>query len=115
MSRSSLSSESLARHMIAEAMLVSHYVAAAVEAGAGRGEINAVLAGIADRSAISEVWVTDETGKVEFTTVEGAEFHFPTDTEAGTQAAPFAALLDGTETVVDQDFRARELDGALFK
>lgn len=103
------------RHMVAEAMLTAHFVAAALKAGMGREEINAVLARIAERSAITEFWVSDEKGRVVFTNVKGIDFAFPTDPEAGTQAAPFAALLDGSRTVVAQDSRPREHDARVFK
>ena len=42
-------------------------------------------------------------------------FAFPTDLDAGSQAAPFAVLLQGTEQVVIQDAQPRELDAAIFK
>ena len=106
--------DSISKHMIAEAMLTAHYIDAAIKAGLGTDEINAVLTMIADRSAISEFWVSDENGRVVFTNVKDAAFEFPTDPAAGTQAAPFAALLSGAETVIVQGVRERELDGALF-
>ncbi len=101
------------RHMLAEAMLTAHFVAAALKAGMGREEIDAVLTDIAERSAITEFHVTDEKGRRVFSNVE-TEFTFPT-ADAGTQAAPFALLLDGTETAVVQKFRPREYDQVVFK
>ena len=102
-------------HMIAEATLAAHYVAAALEAGATAEEINATLAEIAEATVISEFWVSDENGRVEFTSVPGLEFAFPTDPDAGTQAAPFANLLLGREKVVAQGMMPREADGALYQ
>ena len=55
-------------HMIAEAKLTAHYIAAALEAGKSPEEIKATLTGIANSSVIAEFWVSDETGHVEFTT-----------------------------------------------
>lgn len=107
--------DALSGHMVAEAMLTAHFIDAALRAGMSREAINAVLAKIAARSAISEFWISDETGRVEFTNVRGANFRFPTDPKAGTQAAPFAALLGGGARVVVQGFQPRELDAALFK
>ena len=115
MAAPTLSENTLSNHLIGEALLVAHFVDAAIKGGVDRNRINAVLGQVVDRSAISEIWVTDESGRVEFTNVEGSSFEFPTDPEAGTQAAPFAALLGGGETVVVQDFRDRELDGARYK
>ena len=103
------------KHMVAEAMLTAHFVAAALKAGMSKDEIDAVLTGIAERSAVTEFWVSDEMGRVAFTNVEGIEFAFPTDPGAGTQAAPFAALLDGSKRVVVQQARPREHDARVFK
>ena len=105
----------LSEHMAAEAMLTAHFVAAAVKAGMSAVEINGVLASVADGSAISEFWVSDENGAVVYTNIPGVEFVFPTDPEADSQAAPFAALLSGEQGIVDQDFLPRELDGMVFK
>lgn len=102
-------------HMIAEAKLTAHYIAAALEAGKSPEEINATLTEIANSSVIAEFWVSDETGRVEFTTQPGLDFTFPTDPNAGTQAAPFADLLLGNEQVVSQDVQPREADGKPFR
>lgn len=105
----------LSDHMAAEAMLTAHFVAAAVKAGMSTEEINGALASVADGSAISEFWVSDETGRVVYTNLPGTEFAFPTDSESGSQSAAFAVLLTGGQAVVDQDFMPRELDGVVFK
>ena len=105
----------LSDHMAAEAMLTAHFVAAAVKAGMSTEEINGALASVADGSAISEFWVSDETGRVVYTNIPGVEFAFPTDPDDESQAAPFAALLTGSQSVVDQDYMPRELDGMVFK
>ena len=103
------------RHMVAQAMLTAHFIDAALKAGMDAEQINAVLADIADNSVISEFWISDETGQIAFTNIPGTEFAFPTDPDAGTQAAPFAVLLQGTVNVVIQDAQPRELDAAVFK
>ena len=102
-------------HMVAQATLVAHYVDAALAAGMSADQINATLTEIAGSTVISEFWVSDENGQVEFTNVPGLDFAFPTDPEAGTQAAPFANLLLGREKVVTQGVMPREADGALFQ
>ena len=104
-----------ASHMVAEAKLTAHFVAAALAAGMSTDEINAALQDVAADTAVAEIWVTDGEGNVVFTNVAGSDFKFPTDPDAGTQAAPFAALLDGSETVVVQDAQPREADGKLFR
>ncbi|MCY4559544.1 MAG: hypothetical protein OXF79_24875 [Chloroflexi bacterium] len=102
-------------HMVAEAKLTAHYIAAALEAGKSPEEINATLMEIANTSVIAEFWVSDETGRVEFTTQPGLDFAFPTDPDAGTQAAPFADLLLGNKQVVTQAMQPREADGKPFQ
>ncbi len=102
-------------HLVAQAKLTAHYIAAALEAGKSAGEINATLMNIADTSIITEFWVSDETGRVVFTTNPGLDFAFPTDPNAGTQAAPFADLLLGNKQVVTQGMQPREADGKLFQ
>ena len=107
--------DAVSRHMVAQAILAAHFVAAALKAGISKDEINAALAGVAAGSAISEFWISDEKGRVEFTNIPGTGFTFPTDTAAKSQAAPFAALLDGSKSVVVQGFQPRELDAKMFK
>lgn len=100
--------------MVAAARLAAHYVAAGVQAGANEGEIRAVLSDVVRTSGLSEIWITDERGRIVFGSGE-MDFVFPADPEAGTQSAPFAVLLQGTETVVIQDPQPREIDGAVFQ
>ncbi|MYG47533.1 MAG: hypothetical protein F4157_09295 [Synechococcus sp. SB0675_bin_6] len=107
--------DAIGQHMVAEALLTAHFIDAAREAGRSAEEINAVLASIAERTALAEFWVTDGNGRVVHTNIEGSTFRFPTDPEAGTQAAPFAALLDGSKAVVVQGPRPRESDGRIFR
>ncbi len=100
--------------MVAAAMTAAHYLDAALKAGVGRKAIEAVLAGIVRRSGMSEFWITDETGRIILGS-EPMDFVFPTDPEADSQGAPFAALLQGTADVVIQDPQPRELDGRVFQ
>ena len=106
--------------MVAAAKLVAHYVATAVQAGIQADTINSVLRDIAETTAVSEIFVTDADGNIEFASHPEIEFRFPTDPDSGTQAAPFAQLLEGTAnqgtaTVVVQEPRPREYDGAIFQ
>lgn len=107
--------DAVSRHMVAEATLAAHFVDAALRAGMDRDAINAVLRRIADETVISEFWVSDENGEIAFTNVEGVDFTFPTDPASDSQAAPFAALLTGDQTVVVQGAAPRVLDGANFQ
>lgn len=103
------------QHMVAQAMLTAYFIDAARKAGMDTEEINAVLARVAAQTIISEFWISDETGQIAFSSIQGADFAFPTDPEAGTQAAPFAVLLGGMERAVVQEALPRELDAAVFK
>ena len=107
--------EDVGDHMVASAKLTAHFVAAAIAAGMTTDEINAVLAEVADESAIAEFWVTDAEGNVVYTNSTDVEFKFPTDPDGDTQAAQFAHLLTGDETVVVQDMQPREADGRMFR
>ena len=105
----------ISKHMVAEAMLTSHFIDAALRAGMSQDEINAVLTKIAEQSIISEFWVSDEGGNIEFSNFPDVNFNFPTDSSSNSQASPFAVLLDGSETVVVQGLMERELDGKSYK
>ncbi|MCY4400632.1 MAG: hypothetical protein OXE96_15030 [Gemmatimonadetes bacterium] len=100
--------------MVAAAMTVAHYLDAALKAGIRHNQIETVLAAIVQRSGISEFWITDEQGRIILGSEE-MDFAFPTDPDSESQAAPFAALLSGSETVVIQDPAPRELDGRIFQ
>ncbi len=103
------------KHMIAQAMLTAHYVAAAKKAGMSAEEINAALAEIADKTVIDEFWVSNETGELDYSSVPAPGFAFTTDPDADVQTAPFARLLSGEAEVVEQGVEARVLDGKRFK
>ena len=105
----------VSKHMVAEAMLTSHFIGAALRAGISQDEINAILTKVAEQSVISEFWVSDEGGNIEFSNYPGINFKFPTDSSSNSQASPFAALLDGSEFVVVQGLIERELDGKSYK
>ena len=112
--------ETRASLMIATAKMVAHYVATAAQAGTSAEIINAVLLDITETTSIDEVFVSDADGNIEFGSHPDLNFKFPTDPESGTQAAPFAQLLEGTAvegtaTVVVQDPTPREFDGAIFQ
>lgn len=113
--RARAADDAVSKHMVAQAMLTAHFIAAALKAGMSKDEINAALTQVAAGSAISEFWISDDKGGIEFTNIPSMSFKFPTDPTGKSQAAPFAALLDGSKTVVVQGFQAREFDGKMFK
>ena len=102
-------------HMVAQATLTAHYIAAARKAGTSDEEINGVLSSIAEATVIDEFWISDENGAIVYTNIPGLDFAFPTDPEAQTQAAPFAVLLSGAESTVVQEFQPRTADQKVFK
>ena len=112
---SAVSETPVTDHMVAEATLVAYYIDAAIKAGMTKQEINVALGQIASATVIDEFWISDENGLIDYTNVPGIVFAFPGDPNAGSQAAPFADLLLGGETVVVQEAQPRESDGALFQ
>ena len=102
------------RAMVAAAMLAARYLDAALRSGMGKEEIDGVLAQVTRDSGVSEIWITDEHGRIVFGSGD-LEFTFPADPAAASQAAPFAALLLGTESVVVQEPRPRDVDAAVFQ
>ena len=109
------SSTDYSSHLIAEARLTSLFIEAALNAGYSAGEINAILAEVAGQTVIDEFWISDHDGNIAFTSHPGTDFTFPTDPNAGTQAAPFAKLLDGSGSQVVQEPMPREFDGRTFQ
>ena len=107
--------KSVSKHMIAEEMLTSHFIDAALRAGMSNDEINTILTKIAEQSVITEFWVSDEDGNIKFSNFPDTNFKFPTDSSGSSQASTFATLLDGSESVVVQGLVERELDGNSYK
>ena len=107
--------EIISKHMVAKAMLTSHFIDAALRAGMSQDEINAILTKVAEQSIISEFWISDDEGNIEYSNFPDVNFNFPTDSSSNSQALPFAALLDGRESVVVQGLLERELDGKSYK
>lgn len=66
-------------HMVAQATLTAHYIAAARKAGTSDEEINDVLSSIAESTVIDEFWISDENGVIVYTNIPGLDFAFPTD------------------------------------
>ena len=102
-------------HMVAQAMLAAYFIDAAFKANVSKEQINAALKTIAVNSAISEFWISDENGKIDFTNFPEIDFTFPMDPSGTSQADPFAALIGGDSNVVVQDYMERELDRKLYK
>lgn len=107
--------EATSKHMVAQAMLTAHFIDAALQAGYSTEEINWILRKVAAQSVLTEFWISDENGTIEYTNKPGTGFAFPTDVNDGSQAAPFAALFNGMTGVVVQDAQPRQLDAAIFK
>ena len=102
-------------HMLAEATLTAHLVDVALKADYNKDQINDLLCEIANKTSISEFWISDETGKVVFTNVPDIEFSFGTEPSKIDQSASFAQLLTQDATAVVQPFMNRTLDAQSFK
>ncbi|MGE3799897.1 MAG: hypothetical protein AB7H80_02640 [Candidatus Kapaibacterium sp.] len=106
--------EIVGQHMVSEALLTAHFVAAAERAGMSSDSINAILRNVAEQSAIDEFWITDSLGHA-YLTSTGVNFTFSPDPTVQPQASAFWPLLDGKELVVIQKAEVREIDSTTFK
>jgi hypothetical protein len=106
--------DTIARHMVGEALLAAHFVALAEKQGMTSGEIDAILKSIAENSAIQEFWITDSVGHA-YLTNTGIDFRFSPDATKQPQASTFWPLIDGSKIIVIQAARKREIDDQVFK
>jgi hypothetical protein len=113
-SRAADCEDTIARHMVGEALLAAHFVALAEKAGMTPSEINAILKSVAEKSAIQEFWITDSAGHA-YLTNTGIEFTFSPDPAKQPQASAFWPLLRGGKDIVIQAARKREIDDQTFK
>jgi hypothetical protein len=113
-SRAAGCEDTIARHMVGEAMLAAQFVAAAERNGITPVGINEILKDIAAKSAIEEFWITDSSGHA-YLTNTGIDFTFSSDAKKQPQASAFWPLITGAKTVVIQNARKREIDNKVFK
>ena len=113
-SRAADCEDTIARHMVAEALLAAQFVAFAEKAGMTPSDINATLKSIAEKSAIQEFWITDSAGHA-YLTNTGIDFTFTPNSTKQPQASAFWPLLTGSKAVVVQAARRREIDDQVFK
>jgi len=106
--------DTVARHMVGEALLAANFVALAEKAGMTPDAINAILKNVAEKSAIQEFWITDSAGHA-YLTNTGVNFTFSPDPAKQPQASAFWPLLNGSKDIVIQDARKREIDDQIFK
>ena len=106
--------DTIARHMVGEALLAAHFVALAEKQGMTSGEIDSILKSIAEKSAIQEFWITDSAGHA-YLTNTGIDFTFSPDTTKQPQASAFWPLISGNKDIVIQAARKREIDDQVFK
>jgi hypothetical protein len=100
--------------MVGQALLAAQFVALAERSGMKPAEINAVLKGIAEKSAIQEFWITDSSGRA-YLTNTGIDFTFSPDSAKEPQASAFWPLITGGKDIVIQGARKREIDDRVFK
>jgi hypothetical protein len=115
MTRAADCEDIIAQHMVGEALLTAHYVAAAEKGGMKPNEINAILRDIAEKSGIQEFWITDSAGHAYLTNKAGVDFTFSPDPTKQPQASAFWPLLTGGKQLVIQKARKREIDDGVFK
>jgi hypothetical protein len=96
--------DTIARHVVGEALLAAHFVAVAEKTGMTAGAIDAILKEIAAKSAVEEFWITDSAGHA-YLTNTGIDFTFSPDAAKQPQASAFWPLITGGKTIVIQ--RAR--------
>ncbi len=106
--------DTIARHMLGEALLAAHFVALAEKSGMTPSDINAVLKNVAEKSAMQEFWITDSAGHA-YLTNTGVDFSFSPDSAKQPQASSFWPLIDGSRNIVIQGARKREIDDKIFK
>jgi serine phosphatase RsbU (regulator of sigma subunit) len=107
--------EAISDQMVAQAVILAHFIGAAEQAGLSPEEINARLREIVDQSTLDELWITDEVGFAYLHSLESVEFTFSPDPDEQPQASRFWPLLTGEEDVVVQEARVREIDDRVFK
>jgi hypothetical protein len=106
--------DTIAQHMVGEALLAAHFVALAEKQGMTSSEIDAILKSIAEKSAMQEFWITDSAGHA-YLTSTGIDFTFNPDTTKQPQASAFWPLIKGSKDIVIQAARKREIDDKVFK
>ena len=113
-SRAADCADTIARHMVGQALLAAQFVALAEKTGMTPSEINAILKSVAEKSAMQEFWITDSTGHA-YLTNTGVDFTFSPDPAKQPQASAFWPLIDGSKDVVIQGARKREIDDQILK
>ena len=103
--------------MVAEAMLNNLILLMLpLRAGMSQDEINAILTKIAEQSSYLNSGLVMKEEILNFRIFPDTNFKFPTDSSSNSQALPFAALLDGSESVVVSRIDGTwKLDGKTYK
>lgn len=110
-----MAEQSLDAHMITEATLIAHLIDLALKSDCDAQEINKKLRDIASNTVISEIWISDEEGRVVYSSDPDVEFSFCDDCDGDSQAGRFMKLLSTNVESIVQPFMPRTLDGRSFK
>src|SRR5260370_9023429 len=113
-SRAADCEDTIARHMVGQALLAAQFVALAEKTGMTPSEINAILKSVAEKSAMQEFWITDSAGHA-YLTNTGVDFTFSPDSAKAPQASAFWPLIAGGKNIVIQGARKREIYDQIFK
>jgi HAMP domain-containing protein len=105
----------IGEQMIIDATITAHMVAIGEQGGMTPAEIDEHLRQIVDTTALSEFWITDETGHAYLRNMEEIDFTFSPDPQVQPQASAFWPLITGQATSVVQEAQKREVDNKIFK
>jgi class 3 adenylate cyclase len=105
----------ISEQMVAQALILAHFIGAAEQAGHSPEKINQSMRGIVDQTTLDELWVTDERGYAYLRNIESVQFTFSPNPEEQPQAHRFWPLLGGDKKVVVQEAMKREIDDKIFK
>lgn len=102
--------------MIASASVLAELVAVAERHGESATTIRQSLRRLVDETAISEIWITDSTGRAYLNApLEGVDFTFSPNKSEQPQASEFWPLLTGEKKAYAQSVIKREIDDKHFK
>ncbi len=107
--------DALGQQMVAAANIAAEFVAAGERADMTAAELTTRLEEIVKRTALNEIWITDEKGHAYLHSVPDVDFTFSPDSALQPQASQFWPLLTGEKTTVIQDMRLREIDNKTYK
>lgn len=105
----------ISRDLTSSARILAQLVAVAEKYKMPPHDINQRLKAIVGSDDLSEIWITDPTGKAYLHSQPVENFHFSPDPFKHPQSSRFWPLLTGESSLIVQGVVPRELDGKPFK